>query len=107
MAEISVFKPTAAVIATTRYADKEIFFPVFGHEDWSLDTPEQKRVAYKRHPDHGLAVWTNHPKGMRPAGTRAIVQNFVADLILSQWQGQELPPSMWLGSMQTGLTNDG
>ncbi len=106
LAEISAFKPTAIVVATTNYADKEIAFPVFGHEDWSFDTPEQDRVAYKRHPDHGLVVWTNHPQGMKPAGTRASVQAFVADLILRQWQGRELPPSKSTAPMRTGPTND-
>ena len=95
--EIEAFKPTAILIATTNYAEKEVVFPLFGDEGWSFDTPEEDRIAYKQHPTFGLIAYTNHPQGMRPAGTRSAVQEFVADLIMMQWRGQPLPPSMRSG----------
>jgi hypothetical protein len=100
--EIATFQPTAIILATTNYAQDEIVFPIFGRNDWSFDTREQDRVAYKQHPQLGLVAWTNHPQGMRPAGTRAIAQRFIADLVLKHWHGAPLPPCVWAGSIQTG-----
>jgi hypothetical protein len=104
-AEIAAFQPTAVILATTNYAENEVVFPLFGQDDWSFDTIERDRVAYKRHPQFGLVAWTNHPQGMRPPGTRAIVQEFIADLTMRHWRGDPLPQCVLTASIQTGPTS--
>jgi len=101
-AEIAAFQPTAVVLATTNYAQEEVVFPLFGRDDWRFDTPDRDRVAYKQHSRFGLVVWTNHPQGMRPSGTRAIVQKFVADLTIKHWRGEQLPECVWAAATQSG-----
>jgi hypothetical protein len=100
--EIAAFAPTATILATTNYAQKQIVFPLFGEEDWCFDTPKKNRVAFKEHPQFGLLIWTNHPQGMRPAGTRAIVQEFVADLVKKHWRDEPLPECVWSASIRIG-----
>ncbi len=104
-AEIATFQPTAIILATTNYAQHEVVFPLFGYDGWSFDTQEQDRVAYKQHPQFGLVVWTNHPQGMRPNGTRAVIQKFVSELILKQWRGAPLPQCVWARNIQTDSIN--
>jgi hypothetical protein len=100
--EIASFAPTATILATTNYAEKEIVFPLFSEDDWRFDTPNKDRIAFKKHPEFGLLVWTNHPQGMRPAGTRAKVQEFVADLVIKHWRGEPLPECVWSASIRSG-----
>lgn len=93
-AEIIRFRPTAVVLVSNDYAMHQIAHPVFGGNDgtWSFDTPQQSSVAWKFHPDlETTVVWTNHPQGMRPPGTRARVQERVADVVARATQGRSLP----------------
>lgn len=81
--EIKRFRPTAVVLTTQDYAKHEIVFPLFGGDNgtWNSNAPQQD-VAFKFHNDlNTTVIWTNHPQGMRPAGTRARVQSLVADLV--------------------------
>ena len=94
---MACFKPTAVVVVAQNYAQSEITYPVFGPDDdvWRFDTPGKDRVAFKFHDDlKTTVIWTNHPQGMRPAGTRALVQTFVADLIVRAMRGVALPASV-------------
>jgi hypothetical protein len=94
--EIAFFKPTAVVAVPQNYAQQKIMEPVFGDETtWHFDTAERDRVAYRFHGGLGtLVIWANHPQGMRPSGTRAIVQKFAADLIVGAVRGVNLRPGV-------------
>jgi hypothetical protein len=91
--EITFFRPTAVIAVPQNFAQREIMEPVFGGDDrWYFDTPSKDRVAYQIHDEFKtLVIWTNHPQGMSPPGTRALVQNFAAELIVGMLRGQPLP----------------
>jgi len=94
--EITLFRPTAVVLTTQDYAKHEIVFPLFGEDNgrWRFDTPQHDSVSFKFHDDlKTTVIWTNHPQGMRPPGTRVRVQTLVADLIRRATQGRSLPRS--------------
>jgi hypothetical protein len=92
--EIAFFKPTAVIAVPQNFAQHEIMEPVFGEDDkWYFDTPGKDRVAYQIHKEfETLVIWTNHPQGMSPPGTRALVQEFAAELIVGAMRGRPLPP---------------
>jgi hypothetical protein len=94
--EIAFFRPTAVVLVPQTYAQQAILQPIFGNDDtWHFDTADKGRVAYQFHEGlKTLAIWTNHPQGMGPSGTRALVQTFAADLIAGAMKGMALPPGV-------------
>jgi hypothetical protein len=92
--EIKRIRPTAVVLTTQDYAKYEIVLPLFGGAMWRFDTPQQDSVAFKFHTGFNTTlIWTNHPQGMRPPGSRARVQSLVADLIARTVLGRSLPRS--------------
>ena len=80
--EIKIVRPTAAVFVTGDYAEKEILFQLFGSDGWVHDSPNKDQNAIKADPSSGIPViWTNHPQGMRPAGSLEKARSFCAEAI--------------------------
>lgn len=93
-AEITAFKPSGIILTNTNFAEHEILRPVFG-EGWHQSRTAMDGVAWKLDESNGVpVVWTNHPQGMQPAGSRAEAKSLAVKLIVAAMQGKPLPPGV-------------
>lgn len=77
--EILTMVPDATVLLTgSSYANKEIFYPVFGDDGWRNNVPEESQVALKEHKSLGPLLWVDHPRRWNINGITPQVINFVA-----------------------------